>query len=178
MNNAPPRNGEGDQPQWAGRHVPRTWLDSAGHCPPAHGGGGPRVLQAPIKTVKLARRLRREMSPAERFLWWALKERPGDFRFRKQCPQGPFSIDFACLEVRLGIEVDGDAHDSAAAQARDGRRDRYLEGLGFTMLRIPAGEVFRNLEGVVLGIVSECRRLGPLHHAAHGPPPRAGEEPA
>ena len=155
---APPRNGEGDQPQ--------------------AGGGGPRVLRAPIKTVKLARQLRREMSPAERLLWWALKERPSGFRFRKQCPQGAFSIDFACLEVRLGIEVDGDAHDGAAAQERDSRRDRYLEGLGFTMLRIPASEVFHNLEGVIRGIVSECRRLGPLHRPSDGPPPRAGEEQA
>jgi len=116
------------------------------------------------------------MSPAERLLWWALKERPGGFRFRKQCPQGAFSIDFACLEVRLGIEVDGDAHDSAASQERDRLRDAYLEGLGFTMMRIPASEVFRNLEGLVLGIVSECRRLGPLHRPSDGPPPRAGEE--
>jgi very-short-patch-repair endonuclease len=152
----PPRNGEGDQAK--------------------PGGGGPRVLQVPIKTVKLARRLRREMSPAERLLWWALKERPGGYRFRKQCPQGAFSIDFACLEVRLGIEVDGDAHDCAAGQERDSRRDRYLEAVGFTMMRIPAREVFDNLEGVVRGIVSECRRLGPLHRAPHGPPPRAGEE--
>jgi very-short-patch-repair endonuclease len=116
------------------------------------------------------------MSPAERLLWWALKERPGGYRFRKQCPQGAFSIDFACLEVRLGIEVDGDAHDGAAAQERDSRRDRYLEELGFTMLRIPASEVFHNLEGVIRGIVSECRRLGPLHRPSDGPPPRAGEE--
>jgi very-short-patch-repair endonuclease len=70
------------------------------------------------------------MSPAERLLWWALKERPGGYRFRKQCPQGAFSIDFACLEVRLGIEVDGDAHDSAAAQERDGRRIVIWKGLG------------------------------------------------
>jgi very-short-patch-repair endonuclease len=118
------------------------------------------------------------MSPAERLLWWALKERPGGYRFRKQCPQGAFSIDFACLEVRLGIEVDGDAHDGSAAQTRDQKRDHYLERLGFTMMRIPAGEVFRNLDGVVRGIVSECRRLGPLHHASHGPPPRSGEEQA
>jgi very-short-patch-repair endonuclease len=116
------------------------------------------------------------MSPAERLLWWALKERPGGYRFRKQCPQGTYSLDFECLEVRLGIEVDGHAHDCAAGQERDSRRDRYLEGLGFTMVRIPASEVFRNLEGVVRAIVSECRRLGPLHRPSDGPPPRAGEE--
>jgi very-short-patch-repair endonuclease len=156
MDPSPPRNGEGDQPK--------------------AGGGGPRVLQAPIKTVKLARKLRREMSPPERKLWWALRQRPGDYRFRKQCPQGPFSLDFACLSARLAIEVDGDAHDSAARQLRDERRDRYLEELGFKTMRIPAAEVFRNLHGVVSGIVEACRARGPLHQPSAGPPPRSGED--
>jgi len=111
-------------------------------------------------------------------LWAELKRRPGGYRFRKQHPQGPYAIDFACLETRLGIEVDGDAHDRAGRPERDAARDRYLEDLGFMMMRVPAGEVFRNLEGVVLGIVETCRARGPLHHrpSAGGPPPRAGEE--
>jgi very-short-patch-repair endonuclease len=134
------------------------------------------VLRAPIKTVKRARKLRREMSPAERLLWSMLKTRPGGFKFRKQCPQGPFSLDFACLEVRLAIEVDGEAHDRSDRPQRDLRRDRSLRDLGFATMRIPAREVFRNLEGVVLGIISECQTRGPLHRASPGPPPRSGEE--
>jgi very-short-patch-repair endonuclease len=116
------------------------------------------------------------MSPAERLLWWALRGRPGGFKFRKQCPQGPFALDFACLPARLAIEVDGDAHDAACQQDRDQRRDRYLVELGFETMRIPAVEVFRNLEGVVSAIVEVCRSRGPLHQASPGPPPRSGEE--
>jgi len=153
---APPRNGEGDQAK--------------------PGGGGPRVLGAPIKTVKRARLLRREMGPAERLLWWALKQHPGGYRFRKQCPQGRFSLDFACLSARLAIEVDGDAHDSVEGQARDALRDRALTELGFETMRIPAAEVFGNLEGAVSGIVERCRTRGPLHRSSSGPPPRSGEE--
>jgi very-short-patch-repair endonuclease len=153
---APPRNGEGDRAK--------------------PGGGGPRLLSAPIKTVKLARKLRREMSPPERLLWWALKQHPGGFRFRKQCPQGPFSLDFACLAARLAIEVDGEAHERAGRPERDAARDRYLAERGFTVVRVSAAEVFRNLEGVVLGIISACEKRGPLHQASPGPPPRAGEE--
>ncbi|MFL6843463.1 MAG: endonuclease domain-containing protein [Allosphingosinicella sp.] len=152
----PPRNGEGDQPK--------------------AGGGGPRVLQAPIKTVKLARKLRKDLSPAERLLWWALKQRPGGYKFRKQCPQGPFALDFACLEARLAIEVDGEAHGRGDRPERDARRDSFLKKLGFSTMRIPAQEVFGNLEGVVRGIVSECDSRGPLHRASHGSPPRSGEE--
>jgi very-short-patch-repair endonuclease len=152
----PPRNGEGDQPQ--------------------AGGGGPRVLQAPIRTVRLARKLRKDMSPPERLLWWALKQRPGGFRFRKQCPQGLFSLDFACLSARLAVEVDGGSHDRGDRPERDAARDRYLQDSGFLTLRIPAEEVFNNLEGVVLGVVDACRSRGPLHRPSDGPPPRPGEE--
>jgi very-short-patch-repair endonuclease len=116
------------------------------------------------------------MSPAERLLWWALRQHPGGHRFRKQCPQGPFSLDFASLSARLAIEVDGDAHDAPDRQARDQRRDQYLSDLGFRTMRIPAAEVFRNLDGVVSGIVEACRTRGPLHRASPGPPPRPGEE--
>jgi very-short-patch-repair endonuclease len=96
------------------------------------------------------------MSPAERRLWGVLKERPGGFKFRKQCPQGPYSLDFACLEVRLAIEVDGRAHDFEERARRDERRDAYLKELGFDIMRVPAAELIRNLEGVVLGIVEAC----------------------
>jgi very-short-patch-repair endonuclease len=116
------------------------------------------------------------MSPPERLLWWALKLRPGGYRFRKQCPQGPYSLDFACLSVRLAIEVDGEAHERTGRPERDAARDSYLKQLGFMTIRIPVAEVFDNLEGVVLGVVETCRRRGPLHRPSDGPPPRSGEE--
>ena len=108
------------------------------------------------------------MSPAERRLWNVLKERPGAFKFRKQCPQGPYSLDFACLEARLAIEVDGGSHDFGNRPQRDAARDAFLSSLGFSTLRIPAVEVFQNLEGVMLGIVEACRTHSPR---------RSGEEP-
>jgi very-short-patch-repair endonuclease len=168
---SPPRFGE--EPHSAAGRTPPRYGEGDQAKP---GGGGPPILHAPIKTVKRARKLRREMSPPERLLWWALKQHPGGFRFRKQCPQGPFSLDFACLSARLAVEVDGAAHDAVEQQARDVRRDRYLAELGFETMRIPAAEVLGNLDGVVSGIVATCRRRGPLHRPLDGPPPRSGEE--
>jgi very-short-patch-repair endonuclease len=121
----------------------------------------PHILGARIKTVKKARRLRKEMSLPEVLLWRELKQRPGDFKFRKQFPQDRYVIDFACLEVRLGIEVDGEAHDRGDRPQRDLARDARLRELGFTMARIPAREVLGNLEGVLSGIVERCRALAP-----------------
>lgn len=117
------------------------------------------------------------MSLPEVLLWQQLRQRPGGFRFRKQFPQDQYVIDFACLAVRLAIEVDGEAHDRGVRPQRDLARDAYLTSLGFSMMRIPAREVLGNMEGVLAGILEWCRTLRPLHHrAAPGGPPPCSEE--
>jgi very-short-patch-repair endonuclease len=137
-----------------------------------------RTVGAPDKTVKLARKLRKEMSLPEVLLWQQLRQRPGGFKFRKQCPQEWFVLDFACMEARLCIEVDGEAHDRGDRPERDERRDRRLLALGFETMRIPAREVLGNMEGVLAAIVARCQAFRPLHHPAapDGPPPRSGED--
>jgi very-short-patch-repair endonuclease len=116
------------------------------------------------------------MSLPEVLLWQQLRQRPGGFRFRKQVPQDHYVIDFACLAARLAIEVDGEAHERGDRPQRDAARDAHLTSLGFAMMRIPVREVLGNLEGVVAGIVEQCRALRPLHQPAAGPPPRSGED--
>jgi very-short-patch-repair endonuclease len=118
------------------------------------------------------------MSPAETRLWNVLRTKPNGYKFRRQFPQAGFSVDFACLSTRLGIEVDGESHDRGDQPQFDEWRDARLNEPGFMIMRIPAYEVFNNLEGVLLGILEQCRMLGPLHHPAApgGPPPRSGEE--
>ncbi|WP_157096754.1 endonuclease domain-containing protein [Tsuneonella dongtanensis] len=155
----PPRHGEGDRAQ--------------------HGGGGPPdVLAQPIKQVKRARRLRSEMSLPEVLLWQELRKRPGGFKFRRQFPQAPYTLDFACLASRTAIEIDGSSHDRGDAPRRDLQRDRFLMQRGFRVLRIPAREVLSDLESCVKAIVEACRDAGPPPPSAgaDGPPPRAGEE--
>ena len=76
-----------------------------------------------------ARELRRDMTPAERRLWGILQRRQVEgFRFRRQCPIGPYIAVFACLEANLLLEVDGGQHVDAVV---DVRRDTFLrrEGL-------------------------------------------------
>jgi len=93
-----------------------------------------------------ARELRRDMTLAERKLWQALKTRQLDgHRFRRQHPLGPYIADFACLEAGIVVEVDGGQHH---ASEQDGRRDRYLQGIGFRVLRFWNNDVLANLEGV------------------------------
>jgi very-short-patch-repair endonuclease len=118
------------------------------------------------------------MSLPEVLLWQELREQPGGFRFRRQNPQIGYRLDFACLEARLAIEVDGAAHDHGDRPERDAVRDQRLAEIGFATLRIPAREVLRDLDAVITGIVTACRERAPLHHrpSAGGPPPRSGED--
>jgi very-short-patch-repair endonuclease len=136
------------------------------------------VLTAPIKTVKRARALRKKMSLPEVLLWRELRRSPGGFKFRRQCPQDCYILDFACLETRTAVEVDGEGHSFGDQPEWNARRDFRLQELGFTMFRIPARDVLQGLEGVLNAVVEKCRAMGPLHPPAApgGPPPRSGED--
>ena len=55
-----------------------------------------------------ARRLRQEKTDAERKLWSILRGRKLDgWKFRRQVPIDRYFADFACMEARLVIELDG-----------------------------------------------------------------------
>ena len=116
------------------------------------------------------------MSLPEVLLWQELRKRPGNLRFRRQFPIAPYVLDFACPEVRLGIEIDGEAHNRGDRPERDSARDAALERQGFAMLRIVARDVLKDLQMCLDGIVAACGERGPLHHPSDGPPPRAGED--
>jgi len=126
------------------------------------------------RSVRQARRLRREMSLPEVLLWRQLRTRPSGLKFRRQHPSGPYDLDFYCSDARLAIEVDGESHERGDRPARDRVRDLWLEERGIKTMRIPAAEVLGNLEGVLTGIIEQCKTRLPLHPAAprRGPPPR------
>jgi very-short-patch-repair endonuclease len=128
-----------------------------------------RTLGASDSTVRMARKLRRQMSLPEILLWRQLQEHPGGYLFRKQHPIGRYALDFACARARLAIEVDGEAHERGDRPARDEVRDAWVLKQGFHTLRIPAVEVLKNMEGVVILIVEACRAR------AKPNPPRNGE---
>ncbi|WP_442680280.1 endonuclease domain-containing protein [Sphingomonas sp. ASY06-1R] len=135
------------------------------------------MLAGPSRTVKRARKFRREMSVPDVVLWTRLRLRPGGFKFRRQHPAGSYILDFFCNEAKLAIEVDGASHDMGDRPARDAMRDQWLDREGVDTLRIAAGDVLGDADAVVEVIVAACLQHGnPLHHASHGPPPRSGEE--
>ncbi|WP_445949834.1 endonuclease domain-containing protein [Sphingomonas sp. 2378] len=118
------------------------------------------------------------MTLPEVVLWRVLRERPEGLRFRRQHPAWAYVLDFHCPAARLAVEVDGEVHGRGNRPERDTRRDAFLGEHGVAVLRIPAGDVLRDLDSVVRYIVAQARDRLPLHLPADGPPPQAqlGEE--
>jgi len=106
----------------------------------------------------VTRRLRRETTEAEALLWRLLRNRSLVLKFRRQHPVPPYVADFACVALRLVVEVDGGQH----RPARDGARDAAMQAQGWLVLRYWNNEVLGNTEGVLADIlrVAEERRLG------------------
>jgi very-short-patch-repair endonuclease len=116
-----------------------------------------------------ARALRRNMTDAETALWQRLRRRQlQGHRFRRQCPIGPWIADFACLERRLVVEVDGGQH---AGSQRDADREAWLHRQGFVVLRFWNNEVLEHIEGVcdmILDSLSKHPCPDAASHAGEG----------
>ncbi len=84
---------------------------------------------------EFARKLRRCGTDAERALWFHLRDRRlGGLKFRRQHPIGPYTVDFACVEARLIVELDGGQH--LDARSRDALRTVFLEAQGWRVIRL------------------------------------------
>ena len=63
------------------------------------------------------------MTDGERRLWSRLRGEQLGVKFRRQHPLGSYVADFACLEPRLIVELDGSQHaDQAGYDARRARQ--------------------------------------------------------
>ena len=116
----------------------------------------------PTRLASLTRSLRRNATNAERRLWQGLRRKEvAGFRFRRQVPLGGCIADFASLDARLVIEVDGATHSTDEELARDAVREDALAAQGFAILRFTNDEVFHNLDGVLETVRLKLMELRP-----------------
>jgi very-short-patch-repair endonuclease len=107
-------------------------------------------MKARAVTRARAKALRAELTDAERILWSRLKGRQlRGWQFRVQHPVDPYILDFACVALKLAVEVDGATHGSVEERERDERRSAFLEGRGWSVVRVWNDDVYRNLNGVL-----------------------------
>ena len=97
------------------------------------------------------------MTLPEALLWRELKKRPGGLKFRHQHRAGRYYLDFYCYESALAVEVDGEIHGRGNQPERDAIRDDWLISQKVRMLRINASDVLRDMEAVLLHIVTTAR---------------------
>ena len=103
-----------------------------------------------------ARKLRGEMTPQERKLWYMfLKGRPE--HFRRQQIIGGYIADFYCEKHRLVIELDGSQHYENKEQAYDRTRDEYMRSQGLTVLRYSNADINFRFQPVCEDIINHIK---------------------
>ena len=112
-----------------------------------------------------ARRLRREMTPHERKLWYLfLRKYP--VKIYKQRIIGKFIVDFYCSAAGLVIEVDGTQHYEPQGKTYDLERSAFLTSLGLVVLRFSNRDIDRDFYGVCtqIDLTIQKRLQDPLSH--------------
>ena len=112
-------------------------------------GEGPYAYTKP-ELIKRARELRSDCPAPEKIMWSILRNRQmNGCKFRRQHPIPPYVADFFCDELKLIIELDGDQHGTDEGLAKDARRSKFLENIGYKVMRFSNHEMRENLEGVL-----------------------------
>ena len=117
----------------------------------------------PSGAVIRARRLRRDMTEAEKAMWRLLREHFSEWHFRRQVPIRHFVADFASHRAKLVIEVDGGQHETEV----DAPRSTIIESKGYRMIRFWNNEVLGNREGVHQAVAAALRDPHPTPTPPH-----------
>lgn len=112
-----------------------------------------RIIPYDPHLKKLARHLRKTMTPAEKRLWQRLRRKQiRDWSFYRQRPIDRYIVDFYCPDLGLVVEVDGRSHSGRTKLKADLDRQDRLASLGLELIRFSDQEVMGDLENVVRGI--------------------------
>jgi len=87
--------------------------------------------------------------------------RKAGIRFAQEVPVKGFTVDFL-IDEWLVVEVDGESHLAKDRREKDASRQKAIEAMGFTVMRIPAGDL-RTQGGLKrwVGRIEEQVRRGP-----------------
>lgn len=86
-----------------------------------------------------------EPSYPEKFFMEVIKNEFQDKNYSREFSFGKFSLDFAWVEKKLCIEIDGEQHKRFKEyRERDERKDKALHDAGWNILRIEWKEMFNN----------------------------------
>ncbi len=99
--------------------------------------------------------MRKNPTEEEYKLWGFLKNY--EPKFHRQHIFGAYIVDFYCPKLKLVIEVDGYQHYEEKNIKYDEQRTRYLENLGFKVIRLSNFGVSSDLKNTLIYIDATCR---------------------
>ena len=98
-----------------------------------------------------AGKLRKASTPAEQRLWSKIRNDQLGVTFRRQHAVGNYIPDFCCPKAKLIIELDGGQH--VEQEEYDEERTKYLESLGYRVIRFWNNDVMKDMDSVILAII-------------------------
>lgn len=107
----------------------------------------PRPLRSNPGTKHKAIQLRKASTPAEVKLWSRIRNDQLGITFRRQHAIGNYIVDFCAPHRKLIIELDGSQHLDQVEY--DLKRTKYLESLGYRVLRFWNHEVTGQVDRVL-----------------------------
>jgi 5-methyltetrahydrofolate--homocysteine methyltransferase len=121
---------------------------------------------------------RKNLTEAEAIIWKLVKTKQlSGYKIRRQHIIDKYITDFACLDKRLIIEIDGLIHQLPENQENDAARTRALESLGFKVIRFSNNEVLSDQESVAEKIKHELSLRESVTTNSPFPSGRAGDGP-
>ena len=115
------------------------------------GGKMPRPKRSNPKTKHQAIQLRKKSTPAERKHWSRIRDDQLGVTFRRQHAVGNYIPDICSPKAKLIIELDGSQH--LEQEEYDNERTKYLEALGYKVIRFWNNDVMEDIEGIMLSIL-------------------------
>jgi very-short-patch-repair endonuclease len=114
------------------------------------------MLRYNKKLKEFSRILRKNMTDAERKLWYRIRMKQiKGLQFYRQKPIGNYIVDFYCPKAKLVIELDGGQHYLQTGKEKDTMRGNYLNRLGFKVLRFSDSDVLKDIDSVLEKIWNE-----------------------
>lgn len=112
-----------------------------------------------------AKENRRHLTPCESLLWNYLRRTSScGYHFRRQHIIGDYIVDFACVEKKLVIEIDGAYHAEPRQAADDSLRSEWLEQRGYEVIRFSNKQVLQEIENVLREIDNRIKKqINSLH---------------
>jgi very-short-patch-repair endonuclease len=123
--------------------------------------------------IHIAKQLRQRQTETEILLWSKLRDRQLlGLKFRRQQCIGNYIVDFACMDKKLLVEIDGGHHNTDETIKKDLDRTMWLKSKGYLVLRFWNNDIMENLDGVVETIIQTLAQKSPPHSNSL---PRRGE---